>query len=56
MHPPTGTEATARRGTALLWLAAGAFAVLLGAWTVLIIIAHRHPVPTVPVAAPAGGP
>jgi hypothetical protein len=55
MSTPTGTDRPARRGNALLWLAGGAFAVLLGAWTLLALIAWRHPVAPVPVVAPGKG-
>ena len=37
----------------LLWLAGGMFAVLLAAWATLFMLAHRHPVETVPLSTPA---
>lgn len=43
-----------RRGNRLLWLAAGAFAVLIAGWVTFIILAHRHPVKSVPVPARGG--
>ncbi len=45
--------AAAARGTGdrLLWIVAGAFALLLNAWSVFIVIACSHPVVPVPTAA-----
>lgn len=37
-------------GDRLLWLAAGAFALFLAAWTAFFVIARRHPVESVPLA------
>ncbi|MDD2764381.1 MAG: hypothetical protein PHE83_10445 [Opitutaceae bacterium] len=53
---PAGGPAPApgRSGNQLLWIAAGVFVVLLAAWTVLFIIAHRHPVAPVPLTAGGG--
>lgn len=42
-------------GDRLLWLAAGAFAVLLAAWTVFFVIARNHPVASVPLTTEGGG-
>lgn len=49
-----GAEDAARPGNRLLWLAAGAFAVMIAAWAAFFFIAHRHPVETVPVVTDGG--
>lgn len=38
-----------RKNNAVLWMAAFGFALLLGAWTVLFVVASHHRVPEVPV-------
>ena len=50
-RPDRGVEAAGNR---LLWLAAGAFVVMILAWTVFFYVAHRHPVETVPVGTNGG--
>jgi len=51
-EPPQGGAARTPPpgGGRLLWLAAGAFAVLIAAWLVLLYVAHLHPVAAVPDA------
>ncbi len=51
-HPPAVARGSGNR---LLWMVGGVFALLLAAWTAFIIIAGRHPVAPVPIAAPGGG-
>jgi len=48
-----GNRPGASAGNEVLWIAGGLFALLLAAWAALFIIAHRHPVETVPVTPPA---
>ncbi len=52
---PLRAPAARGSGNRLLWIVAGVFALLLIAWTTLIVIACRHPVEPVPIAAPGGG-
>lgn len=52
--PNQPAEDAGRGGNRLLWLAAGAFAVMIAAWTAFFFIAHRHPVETVPVVTDGG--
>lgn len=57
-HAPdaaTGPAAAGGRGNRLLWIVAGAFALLLAAWAAFLVIAGRHPVAPVPIAAPGSG-
>jgi hypothetical protein len=60
MRIPTSDDRSDRDGAAagnrLLWLAAGAFAAMMAAWTVFFFVAHRHPVETVPVVTDGGRP
>ena len=53
MKAPTGNRHSDRGGNRLLWLAAGAFTVMIAAWTAFFFIAHRHPVGTVPMVTNA---
>lgn len=52
--PNQPAEDPGRGGNRLLWLAAGAFLVMIAAWTAFFLIAHRHPVETVPVVTDGG--
>ena len=53
MKAPTGNRHPDQGGNRLLWLAAGASAVIVAAWTAFFFIAHRHPVGTVPMVTTA---
>jgi hypothetical protein len=50
---PTGgidqASAPGKSGNQLLWIVAGVFALVLDAWIVVFLIAHRHPVAPVPL-------
>ena len=55
---PTGgidqASAPGKSGNQLLWIVAGVFALVLDAWIVMFLIAHRHPVAPVPLTTRRG--
>jgi hypothetical protein len=53
-RPSAPGAAGGRSDNRLLWIAGAFFAVLLAGWAVFFVVAWRHPVATVPLAAPGG--
>jgi hypothetical protein len=56
---PTGgidqASAPGKSGNQLPWILDGAFALVLDAWIVMFLIAHRHPVAPVPLTTQRAG-